>query len=41
MALGVKVYSIRCLERRCVEYCSESGGKWNMALRVAGCGIWL
>ena len=25
----------------CVEYGSESGGVWNMALRVEVCGIWL
>ena len=38
------------LEWRCVEYGSESGGVWNMALRVEVwnmtlrvevCGIWL
>ena len=25
---------------RCVEYGSESGGVWYMALRVEVCGIW-
>ena len=29
------------LEWRCVVYGSESGGVWNMALRVEVCGIWL
>ena len=28
------------LEWRWVEYGSESGGVWNMALRVEVCGIW-
>ena len=29
------------IEWRCVEYGCESGGVWNMALRVEVCGIWL